>query len=137
MSTGILSAIGNTPLIELTRIFSGLPFRLFAKLEALNPGGSMKDRPAFRILSEALNAGIIDKNAVVIESSSGNMGIGLAQACSYLGLKFICVVDPKTTPPNIRLLEAYGARVDPVTEPDPTTGEYLQARLNRVQELLA
>jgi cysteine synthase A len=137
MNTGILSAIGNTPLIELTRFFSRTQFRLFAKLEALNPGGSMKDRPAFEILKEGFRSGKISTNTVVVESSSGNMGIGLAQACSYLGLKFICVVDPKTTTQNIRLLEAYGAHVDQVTKPDPTTGEYLQARLNRVRELLS
>lgn len=136
MNSGILSAIGNTPLIELTRIFSDMPFRLYAKLESLNPGGSMKDRPAFHILNAGLKSGTISDRTVVIESSSGNMGIGLAQACSVLGLKFICVVDPKTTSQNIRLLEAYGAHVDMVTEPDPTTGEYLQARLNRVRHLL-
>src|SRR6185295_12825298 len=71
-----------------------------------------------------------------IESSSGNMGIGLAQACSYYDLSLICVVDPKTTQQNLSLLKAYGATVDMVTEPDPRTGEFLQARINRVQELL-
>lgn len=137
MDQGILSAIGNTPLVRLTRIFPAASFQLFAKLEALNPGGSMKDRPAFRILKVGLQSGEISADTVVIESSSGNMGVGLAQACSYLGLKFICVVDPKTTAQNIRLLEAYGAQVEQVTEPDPQTGEFLQARLNRVQDLLA
>lgn len=137
MGKGIVSAIGNTPLIELTRLFNGAQFRVLAKMEALNPGGSMKDRPAYRILSEGIESGVITGDTVVIESSSGNMGIGLAQACSYLGLKFICVVDIKTTTQNIRLLEAYGAKVEQVTEPDPETGEYLQARLNRIQELLA
>ncbi|MFP5264747.1 MAG: 2,3-diaminopropionate biosynthesis protein SbnA [Blastocatellia bacterium] len=137
MNTGILSAIGNTPLVELTKIFSDMHFRLYAKLESLNPGGSMKDRPALKILSDGLRSGSILPDTIVIESSSGNMGIGLAQACSYLGLKFVCVVDPKTTSQNIHLLEAYGAQVDRVTEPDPETGEYLQARLNRVRHLLA
>lgn len=134
---GVLGAIGNTPLVQLTRVFANLRFQLYAKLEALNPGGSMKDRPAFRILSEGLASGEIAGDAVVIESSSGNMGIGLAQACSYLNLKFICVVDPKTAAQNIRLLEAYGAQVDRVTEPDAQTGEFLQARLNRVRDLVA
>jgi len=137
MNAGILRAIGNTPLVELTRIFSGMNFRVYAKLEALNPGGSMKDRPAFRIIMAGIESGEISNDTVIIESSSGNMGIGLAQACSYFGLRFICVVDPKTTIQNIRLLEAYGAQVDKVTEPDSTTGEYLQARLNRVQALMA
>jgi 2,3-diaminopropionate biosynthesis protein SbnA len=136
VNKGILSAIGSTPLVELKRIFTPIPFRLFAKLEALNPGGSMKDRSAFKIVSEGLEAGIISNKTVVVESSSGNMGIGLAQACSYFGLRFICVVDPKTTLQNIRLLEAYGGEIDLVTEPDPVTGEFLQARLNRVRALL-
>ncbi|HVG20253.1 MAG TPA: 2,3-diaminopropionate biosynthesis protein SbnA [Blastocatellia bacterium] len=137
MKEGILSTIGNTPLIELANIFSPLHFRLFAKLEAFNPGGSMKDRPAFNIIREGLKSGAIRPDSVIIESSSGNMGIGLAQACSYFGLKFICVVDSKTTLQNRLLLEAYGAEVDLVDRPDPETGEYLQARINRVKELLA
>ena len=137
MQEGILSTIGNTPLIEMVNIFSPLPFRLFAKLEALNPGGSMKDRPAINIIREGLRSGAIRPDSVIIESSSGNMGIGLAQACSYFGLKFICVVDSKTTLQNRRLLQAYGAEVDLVDKPDPETGEFLQARLNRVQELVA
>jgi cysteine synthase A len=137
MKQGILGAIGNTPLVQLTRVYEDLRFRLYAKLEALNPGGSMKDRPALKILSEGLASGQLSRDSVVIESSSGNMGIGLAQACSYLGLKFICVVDPKTTAQNIRLLEAYGAQVDRVTEPDAKTGEFLQARLDRVRDLVA
>jgi cysteine synthase A len=134
---GILDAIGNTPLVRLTKVFDDLRFQLFAKLEALNPGGSMKDRPALRMLFEGLASGEISRDTVVIESSSGNLGIGLAQACSYLGLRFICVVDPKTTPQNLRLLEAYGAELDRVTEPGAKSGEFLEARLNRVGELLA
>lgn len=137
MNEGILSVIGNTPLVELTRIFKPMHFQLFAKLEALNPGGSMKDRPAFAIISEGMRTGAIGSDTVVIESSSGNMGVGLAQACSYFGLRFICVVDAKATGQNTRLLKAYGAEVDLVTEPDPTSGEYLLARLRRVHELLA
>ncbi len=133
---GILSTIGNTPLVRLTRVFPGLPFTLFAKLEGLNPGGSAKDRPALHILQEAIRTRAIDGGTVVIESSSGNLGIGLAQACRYLGLRFICVVDPKTTSQNIRILQAYGAEIDMVSEPDPVTGEFLQARINRVHSLL-
>ena len=137
MDAGIISAIGSTPLIRLSRIFREDDLAVWGKLESLNPGGSMKDRPAIRILSEAIKDGEISSDTTVIESSSGNMGIGLAQACSLLGIKFICVVDPKTATQNIRLLKAYGAQVDQVTEPDPVTGEFLQARLNRVSELLS
>lgn len=73
---------------------------------------------------------------MVVESSSGNLGIGLAQACRYLGLRFICVVDPRMTQQNIRILKAYGAELDVVSEPDLKDGEFLQARINRVQTLL-
>jgi N-(2-amino-2-carboxyethyl)-L-glutamate synthase len=134
---GVLDAVGNTPLVGLTRVFNGLRFQLFGKLEGLNPGGSMKDRPALKMLVDGLASGEIARDAVIVESSSGNMGIGLAQACSYLGLRFICVVDSKTTAQNVRLLKAYGARVEQVTEPDARTGELLHARLNRVADLLA
>jgi cysteine synthase A len=136
MYQGILSAIGNTPLVELRRVLPGAPFRLFAKLEALNPGGSAKDRPASSILRHALASGRIGPGTVVVESSSGNMGIGLAQACRVFGLRFICVIDPKTAPQNVRLLELYGAEIDLVTEPEPVSGEFLQARITRVGHLL-
>jgi cysteine synthase A len=83
-----------------------------------------------------MRTGAIKAGTVVIESSSGNLGIGLAQICRYLGLRFICVVDPKTTTQNIRILKAYGAEIDLVSKPDPVTGEFLQARIDRVQSLL-
>jgi 2,3-diaminopropionate biosynthesis protein SbnA len=133
---GILSAIGNTPLIRLSRFLPSVSFELYAKLESLNPGGSIKDRPAVEILMEGLRSGEIGPDTVIVESSSGNMGIGLAQICRYHGLRFICVVDPKTAHQNIAILRTYGAEIDYVAEPDPATGEFLQARLNRVQTLL-
>lgn len=136
INEGILSTIGNTPLIRLTRVFKESRFHLLAKLEVFNPGGSAKDRPALNILEEAIKAGAITPETVVIESSSGNLGIGLAQACRYLGLRFICVVDPRATHQNIRILKAYGAEVDVVSAADLNDWEYLQARINRVQTLL-
>lgn len=134
---GILDAIGHTPLVRLARLFDTPDVEVFAKLEALNPGGSLKDRPAWLILKRALDAGEIDHDTVVVESSSGNMGIGLAQACRYLDLRFICVIDPRTTAQNVELLRAYGAEVDLVSHPDPASGEFLQARIARVRALLA
>lgn len=136
MKEGVLSVIGNTPLIKLSKIFADIDFELYAKLEFLNPGGSTKDRPAFFIIKQGIESGAIQPDTVIVESSSGNMGIGLAQACSYYGLRLICVVDPKTTEQNLSLLKAYGMVIDMVKEPDPQTGEFLQARINRVQEIL-
>ena len=136
MKNGILSTIGDSPLVRLRSIFSDAQFSLYAKLESTNPGGSIKDRAAYTIISKAIEQGQLRPGATVIESSSGNMGIGLAQVCTYLGFRFICVVDPKTTNQNLNLLKAYGAEVDLVSVPDPRTGEFLQARLDRVQRLL-
>ncbi|HTQ78969.1 MAG TPA: 2,3-diaminopropionate biosynthesis protein SbnA [Thermoanaerobaculia bacterium] len=133
---GILSVVGRTPLVRLRRLLPENRFVLYAKLEALNPGGSVKDRPAKAILEAALLAGDVGPDSVIVESSSGNMGIGLAQVCRYHGLRFICVVDIKTSAANLRVLSAYGAEIEIVREPDPASGEFLQARLNRVQELL-
>ncbi|HSL84353.1 MAG TPA: 2,3-diaminopropionate biosynthesis protein SbnA [Thermoanaerobaculia bacterium] len=132
---GVLEAIGETPLVRLRKVFPDLPFRLFGKLEALNPGGSIKDRPARAILETALDAGEIGRDTVVVESSSGNMGVGLAQACRYHGLRFICVVDSKTAEQNLRVLRAYGAEIECVSEPDAGSGQLLQARLERVRHL--
>jgi cysteine synthase A len=132
----ILSAIGSTPLVRLTQVYKDIEFRLFGKLEALNPGGSIKDRAAISIVKHGVESGEIRPDTVVIESSSGNMGIGLAQACSYFGLRFICVVDPKATQQNLEILRTYGAEIDLITEPDVETGEFLKARIDRVQALL-
>jgi 2,3-diaminopropionate biosynthesis protein SbnA len=131
----ILSVIGNTPLVRLHRFLPEADFRLLAKLEAFNPGGSIKDRPALEIIEHALRDGMIGPHSVVIESSSGNMGIGLAQACRYHGLRFICVVDPNITQQNLQMLRVYRAEIDRVERPDPTTGEFLVARIARVKQL--
>jgi len=133
----ILSTIGGTPLVRLPRLFARAGFEVYAKLEMSNPGGSIKDRPARAILEQAWRTGAIGPGSVIVESSSGNMGIGLAQICRCYGLPFICVVDSKTTRQNVQVLRAYGAEVEIVVEPDPATGELLQARLARVQKLLA
>ena len=136
MHDDILLKIGKTPLVKLSRVFKEYDFDLYAKLEGFNPGGSIKDRAALSIIRNALKTGEVGPGTTVVESSSGNMGIGLAQVCSYYGLTFVCVIDPKTTASNIEILKAYGAEIDYVSEPDPETGEYLPARIARVQELL-
>jgi 2,3-diaminopropionate biosynthesis protein SbnA len=137
MHEGILSTVGHTPLVRLAKLLGHARFNLFAKLEAFNPGGSIKDRSAVHIIQAALQDGSIGRDTTIVESSSGNMGIGLAMACSYLGLRFICVVDSRTTSQNIRILEAYGAEIELVTTPDPQTGEFLPARIQRVKSLLS
>ncbi|MBV7340067.1 2,3-diaminopropionate biosynthesis protein SbnA [Chloroflexi bacterium TSY] len=136
VNEGVLSAVGNTPLVKLDRLFPDSKVNLFAKLEMLNPGGSIKDRPALNMLQTAWQEGKINGNSTIIESSSGNLGIGMSQVCAILGLRFICVVDPKTTTQNLKLMKLYGAEISMVTEPDPATNDFLPARIARVNALL-
>ncbi len=135
LRNGILTAIGNTPLVKLDRLFPDNHFQLYAKLEMLNPGGSGKDRVAISTVLEAYESGEIGPDTTIIESSSGNLGIGLAQVCTYLGLRFICVLDTRTTPTNLAILKAYGVDIELVETPEASSGDLLTARVNRVKQL--
>jgi 2,3-diaminopropionate biosynthesis protein SbnA len=132
---GLFSTIGQTPLVPLQKLYPKSSLKIYAKLEMFNPGGSIKDRPARMMLSKALDERKLSPNHTVIESSSGNMAIGLAQACRYLGLELIVVVDPKINHHTQKLLQTYGAKISTVQKPDEH-GNYLSARLERVQQLL-
>ncbi|TVY09490.1 2,3-diaminopropionate biosynthesis protein SbnA [Paenibacillus cremeus] len=136
LERGIFGAIGQTPLVRLERLFGQDDFAVYGKLEGMNPGGSAKDRPALVMLREAIRRGEVTSGSVVIESSSGNLAISLAQICCYLGIRFICVVDPRTTEQHKQIIRSYHAEIDLVSEPDPATGEFLPARIRRVGELL-
>ena len=136
ISGGILGAIGGTPLIQLEKYFAGSHFDCFAKLEGLNPGGSSKDRPSVAIVERAMQTGEINSETLVIEGSSGNTGIGLAQVCAYHGLRFRCLVDPKVTQQNLDILAAYGAEIEMIELPDDATGEFLPAKLKRITQIL-
>ncbi len=132
---GVLSLVGNTPLLQLSKFFAPAHFNVHAKLEMFNPGGSVKDRAALNMLKDAWNRGLINKNSTIIESSSGNTGVALAQACAYLGLKFICVVDIHSQVINRNIIKTFGGSVDLVEQPHPERG-FLGARLDRIQYLL-
>jgi 2,3-diaminopropionate biosynthesis protein SbnA len=124
-------------MVKLERLLPGSNLQVFAKLERFNPAGSIKDRAAVSMLHEKIHTGALQPGrSVIVESSSGNLGIGLAQVCGYFGMRFVCVVDAKTTSQNMAILRAYGAEVEVVTDPDPATGEFLSVRLARVRELL-
>ncbi len=132
---GLFRTIGRTPLVPLKRLFSGMPFHVYGKLEMANPGGSAKDRPALHIIREAIRSGEIGPDTTVIESSSGNMAVSLAQICRYLGLRFICVVDPRTTDTHLKLIRSLQGEIEIVSQPDPVSGDYLPARIARVKRL--
>ncbi|WP_322969469.1 2,3-diaminopropionate biosynthesis protein SbnA [Faecalibacter sp. LW9] len=134
-NVGILSCIGNTPLIELACLFHSSTIRLYGKMEMFNPGGSIKDRTAYHILKNALKQGILKENSTVIESTSGNMGIGLARICHFLGLKLILVTDPHINTMCVTILKAFKAQIITVDQHDGKGG-YLNTRLEKVQQLL-
>ncbi|HTC80473.1 MAG TPA: pyridoxal-phosphate dependent enzyme, partial [Acidimicrobiia bacterium] len=130
----VVACVGRTPLVELGGQFPPPGATVIAKLELMNPSGSMKDRSAAYIVERGLADGTITAASHLIESSSGNFGIALATAARVHDLEFTCVVDPKTTPANLRILGCLGAHVELVTDADDH-GCFLDARLRRVAEL--
>ena len=107
----ILGQIGNTPLVEATHLISKKGVRLFLKLEGNNPGGSVKDRPAFNMINEALKRGDIKKGGTLVEATSGNTGIALAFIAQLLGLNIILIMPENSTEERVKTMRAYGAEV--------------------------
>ena len=107
----ILAAVGETPLVRLSRLGRELRPALVAKLEALNPGGSIKDRVALALIEAAERDGRLRPGATIIEPTSGNTGTGLAMAASLKGYRVIAVMPDKMSKEKIDLLRAYGAEV--------------------------
>jgi len=110
-SQSILDQIGNTPLIEVKNIISKKDVRLFLKLEGNNPGGSVKDRAAFNMISEALKRGDIKKGDTLVEATSGNTGIALAFISKLLGLNMVLIMPENSTIERVKTMRAYGAEV--------------------------
>src|SRR5690349_18472859 len=107
----ILGAIGNTPLVRLNRIGRDLPVPLYAKLEFMNPGGSVKDRVGAYIIEGAEKRGELKPGGTIVEATSGNTGVGLAIAAALKGYKTIFVMPDKMSNEKILLLRAYGSKV--------------------------
>ena len=110
-SQSIIDFIGNTPLVEAKHIISNKAVRLFLKLEGKNPGGSVKDRPAFNMINEALKRGDIKKGDTLVEATSGNTGIALAFIAQHFGLKIILIMPENSTEERIKTMRAYGAEL--------------------------
>ena len=104
-------AIGNTPLVELTRLAAGLPVRIFAKLEGNNPGGSVKDRPAWYMVKKAEESGLLSPGKTILEPTSGNTGIALAMIGAARGYRVKLVMPTCVSMERRAVLEAYGAEV--------------------------
>ena len=104
----ILETIGKTPLIKINKLTKG---NLFVKVEAFNPGGSIKDRVAYNMIKTALAKGEINNSTTIIEPTSGNTGIGLSMVCAVLGLKLIIVMPETMSKERQDLMKAYGAKL--------------------------
>lgn len=109
--TNIIDLIGNTPLVEIKRLNSNPNVKVFAKLEGQNPGGSVKDRAAYGMISGALEKGEIDSNSNLIEATSGNTGIALAMIANFYDLKIELVMPANSTAERINTMKAFGAKV--------------------------
>jgi cystathionine beta-synthase len=127
IADSLIDLIGDTPLVRLNRVTEGLACTVVAKLEMLNPGGSVKDRPALAMIEQAERDGLLKPGGTIVEPTSGNTGVGLAIVAAQRGYRCIFVVTDKVAPEKIRLLEAYGADVVvcPVAvEPDDPQSYY-------------
>jgi cystathionine beta-synthase len=107
----ILDAVGDTPLVRLSRLGKDLTPQLVAKIEALNPGGSIKDRAAIALIEAAERDGRLKPGGTIVEPTSGNTGTGLAIAAALKGYRVIAVMPDKMSKEKIDLLRAYGAEV--------------------------
>lgn len=123
----ILETIGNTPIVKLNKITSKLDANIFAKVETTNPGNSVKDRMALRMIKDAEKDGRLKPGGTVIEGTSGNTGMGLALACIIKGYKLICVLSDKQSKEKMDILRAVGAEVvvcPTAVEPDDPRSYY-------------
>src|SRR6187402_2461916 len=106
-----LDAMGDTPLVRLTKVTRGVRPTVLAKLEMLNPGGSVKDRIGIRMIEAAERDGLLKPGGTIVEPTSGNTGVGLAIAAAIKGYRCIFVLPDKMSQEKIALLRAYGAEV--------------------------
>jgi cystathionine beta-synthase len=111
MQETILQSVGRTPLVRLRRLTEGLKASIYAKVESLNPGGSIKDRVAMSMVADAERRGWLRAGGTIIEATAGNTGAGLALVAAVKGYRCIFVLPDKMSAEKVRLLKAYGAEV--------------------------
>ena len=131
-ASSVLQMIGNTPMLELKRLYTGL-CRLFVKLENQNPAGSIKDRIGLAMIEAAEADGRLKPGGVIVEATAGNTGLGLALTASQKGYKLILVIPDKMSADKIRHLRALGAEIR-LTRSDVPKGhpEYYQDMAERI-----
>ncbi len=123
----VLSAIGNTPLVELKLLNPNPGVKIFGKLEGSNPGGSIKDRPAYYMIKKAEESGELTRDKIIIEPTSGNTGIALAMIGAARGYRVMLVIPGCVSMERSRILEAYGAEVILTPAEEGTDGSIRKA----------
>src|SRR5438552_601111 len=111
MQESILQSIGRTPLVQLHRMAEGVQAKVYVKVEAMNPGGSVKDRVGLAMITEAERRGWLRPGGTIIEATAGNTGVGLAMVAAVRGYRCIFVLPDKMSSEKVLLLRAYGAEV--------------------------
>jgi len=111
IASDVLGLVGNTPLVQLSRLGKGLRPRIVAKLEMLNPGGSVKDRIGLAMIEEAERRGDLKPGGTIVEPTSGNTGVGLAIVAALKGYRLVCTLPDKQSQEKRDILRAYGAEV--------------------------
>lgn len=130
----VLGAIGNTPVVELSRLTNGLPGRLVVKLDYLQPGFSKKDRVALRMIEDAEASGELRPGQPVVELTSGNAGTGFSIVCAIKGYQFVAVMSRGNSEERARMMRALGAEVVLVDQlPESTPGKVSGADLDLVE----
>lgn len=125
---GVLSSIGNTPLVEIKNINPNKKVRIFAKLEGSNPGGSVKDRPAFYMVKMAEEQGLLTREKIILEATSGNTGIGLAMVAAARGYRLRLTMPACVSMERRSILEALGAEILLTPAEQGTDGAILESR---------
>ncbi len=127
----VTQVVGNTPIVKLRRLGAHTRANIYAKLEYLNPGGSVKDRVAFQIIEDAERTGLLKPGGTIVEATSGNTGMGLALAAAIRGYKCIFVMPDKMSLEKIQALRAFGAKVvitPTAVEPEDPRSYYCVSR---------
>jgi cysteine synthase B len=130
LNNSVLAQVGNTPLIRLSSLEEGLPtgFSIWGKHEGLNPGGSVKDRPALQMIKDGIETGKLTSDKVILDSTSGNTGIALAMIGSVLGIPVELCVPENVSMERKARLAAYGAKVIFTSPMEGSDGAIIEAR---------
>ena len=111
LSEDVLNLIGNTPLVRLNKLIPSTSAKVYAKLESINPGGSVKDRICLNIIRDAEEKGLLHKDTVIVEATSGNTGIGLSLICAVRGYRLILTMPDSMSFERQQLLKRFGAEL--------------------------